>query len=94
MRQDRERTRLAAGAIVSAARDVGGAIVAGRARAALDAVYGDDPTITTEAVDLTVKAPIAALAERLSAIAHRVHRIGPCPPQTRRVGRRCDQTLL
>jgi NAD(P)-dependent dehydrogenase (short-subunit alcohol dehydrogenase family) len=60
-----------AGAIVEAVRDAGGkAVIAGRDRARLDAVYGDDPNITTETVDLTDEASIAALAERLGTIDH------------------------
>lgn len=60
-----------AGAIVGAARDAGAKVViAGRDRAALDAVYGDDPDVATEVVDVTDEASIAALAERLGAIDH------------------------
>jgi NAD(P)-dependent dehydrogenase (short-subunit alcohol dehydrogenase family) len=60
-----------AGAIVSAAHNAGAkVIVAGRDRAPLDAVYGDDPNITTEIVDLTDETSIAALAERLGTVDH------------------------
>jgi NAD(P)-dependent dehydrogenase (short-subunit alcohol dehydrogenase family) len=60
-----------AGAIVSVVHDAGAkVIVAGRDRAPLDAVYGDDPTVATEIVDLTDEASIAALAERLGTVDH------------------------
>jgi NAD(P)-dependent dehydrogenase (short-subunit alcohol dehydrogenase family) len=60
-----------AGAILSAALDHGAkVIIAGRDRAPLDAVYGQDPNVTTELVDLTDEASIAALAERLGTVDH------------------------
>jgi NAD(P)-dependent dehydrogenase (short-subunit alcohol dehydrogenase family) len=60
-----------AGAIVSAVRDAGANVtIAGRNQAALDAVYGGDPNITTETVDLTDEASIAALAERVGTVDH------------------------
>jgi NAD(P)-dependent dehydrogenase (short-subunit alcohol dehydrogenase family) len=60
-----------AGAIVSAVRDAGARVtIAGRDRGRLDAAYGDDPNITTEVVDLTDEASIAALAQRLGAVDH------------------------
>jgi NAD(P)-dependent dehydrogenase (short-subunit alcohol dehydrogenase family) len=60
-----------AGAIVTAVTEAGGKVViAGRDKASLDAAYADDPNITTEIVDLTDEASIAALAERLGTIDH------------------------
>ncbi len=60
-----------AGAIVTAARDAGAEVViAGRDRAPLDAVYANDADVTTEVVDLTDEASIAALAERLGTVDH------------------------
>jgi NAD(P)-dependent dehydrogenase (short-subunit alcohol dehydrogenase family) len=60
-----------AGAIALAARDAGAQIViAGRDRAPLDAAYTDEPNVTTEVVDLTDEASIAALAERLGTVDH------------------------
>jgi NAD(P)-dependent dehydrogenase (short-subunit alcohol dehydrogenase family) len=60
-----------AGAIVSAAKDAGAKVIAaGRNRAPLDAVYGNDPQVTTEVVDLTDEASIVALAERVGTIDH------------------------
>jgi NAD(P)-dependent dehydrogenase (short-subunit alcohol dehydrogenase family) len=60
-----------AGAIVTAVRDAGAQVViAGRNKAALDAAYADEPNITTEVVDLTDEASIAALAERLGTVDH------------------------
>lgn len=60
-----------AGAVVDAARDAGAKVViAGRGKAQLDAAYGDDPNITTEIVDLTDDASIAALAQRLRTVDH------------------------
>jgi NAD(P)-dependent dehydrogenase (short-subunit alcohol dehydrogenase family) len=60
-----------AGAIVAAARDAAASvIIAGRNKAALDAAYADEPNITTETVDLTDEASIAALAERLGTVDH------------------------
>lgn len=58
-----------AGAIVTAAREVGAKVViAGRDKAPLDTAYGEDPDITTEVVDLTDEGSIAALAERLGTV--------------------------
>jgi NAD(P)-dependent dehydrogenase (short-subunit alcohol dehydrogenase family) len=60
-----------AGAIVSAARDDGAKVIAaGRDQASLEAVYGDDPNITTEIVDLTDEASITALAARVGTVDH------------------------
>jgi NAD(P)-dependent dehydrogenase (short-subunit alcohol dehydrogenase family) len=60
-----------AGAIATGARDAGAKVViAGRDRAPLDAAYADEPDITTEVVDLTDEATIAALAERLGTVDH------------------------
>jgi NAD(P)-dependent dehydrogenase (short-subunit alcohol dehydrogenase family) len=60
-----------AGAIVAAARDAGASvIIAGRNKAALDAAYAEEEAITTETVDLTDEASIAALAERLGTVDH------------------------
>ncbi|WP_028934465.1 SDR family oxidoreductase [Pseudonocardia spinosispora] len=58
-------------AIVLAARDAGAQIVAaGRSAEALRAAYADEPGITTETVDVTDDASIAALGERLGTIDH------------------------
>jgi NAD(P)-dependent dehydrogenase (short-subunit alcohol dehydrogenase family) len=60
-----------AGAIVAAARGAGAkVIIAGRNKAALEAAYADEQNITTETVDLTDEASIAALAERLGTVDH------------------------
>lgn len=60
-----------AGAIVTAAREAGAKVViAGRDKAPLEAAYGENPYITTEIVDLTDEASIAALAERLGTVDH------------------------
>ncbi len=58
-------------AISLAARDAGAQVVAaGRNQAGLDAVYGGEPGIGTEAVDLTDEASIAALGKRLGTVGH------------------------
>ena len=58
-------------AVVLAARDEGAQlIVAGRQREALDDAYAGEPGISTESVDLTDEASIAALGERLGTIDH------------------------
>jgi NAD(P)-dependent dehydrogenase (short-subunit alcohol dehydrogenase family) len=60
-----------AGAVALAARDAGASVVvAGRAQATLTAAYGNEPDITTDLVDLTDEASIAALADRLGAVDH------------------------
>ncbi len=60
-----------AGAIVTAARDAGAKVViAGRDRAPLNAAYPNDPDISTDVVDLTDEASIAALAERRGTVDH------------------------
>ncbi|MEU0039673.1 SDR family oxidoreductase [Streptomyces sp. NPDC006333] len=58
-------------AIVIAARDAGADVVAaGRDQESLAGAYADEPGITTEAVDLTDEASIAALGERLGTVDH------------------------
>jgi NAD(P)-dependent dehydrogenase (short-subunit alcohol dehydrogenase family) len=58
-------------AISLAARDAGAQVVAaGRDQAGLDAVYASEPGISTETVDLTDEASIAALGKRLSTVGH------------------------
>jgi len=58
-------------ATVVAARDAGAAVVAaGRQAGALDAAYAGEPGISTESVDLTDEASIAALAQRLGEVDH------------------------
>jgi NAD(P)-dependent dehydrogenase (short-subunit alcohol dehydrogenase family) len=58
-------------AVVLAARDEGAQlIVAGRQQEALDDAYAGEPGISTESVDLTDEASIAALGERLGTIDH------------------------
>ncbi|MGH2872970.1 MAG: SDR family oxidoreductase [Solirubrobacteraceae bacterium] len=60
-----------AGAIVTAVREVGARVViAGRDKALLQAAYGEEPSITTEIVDLTDEASIVALAQRLGTVDH------------------------
>ncbi|MET9666610.1 SDR family oxidoreductase [Streptomyces sp. NPDC006475] len=60
-------------AIVIAARDAGARVVAaGRDQQALADVYAGEPGITTEAVDLTDEAAIAALGKRLGSVDHAV----------------------
>jgi NAD(P)-dependent dehydrogenase (short-subunit alcohol dehydrogenase family) len=58
-------------AVTLAARDAGAKVVAaGRDRDALAAAYADEPGISTETVDLTDEASIAALGERLGSVGH------------------------
>ncbi len=58
-------------AISLAARDAGAQVVAaGRNQAGLDAVYGGEPGLSTETVDLTDEASIAALGKRLGTVGH------------------------
>ncbi|WUW36418.1 SDR family oxidoreductase [Streptomyces sp. NBC_01462] len=58
-------------AIVIAARDAGADVVAaGRDQKALADAYAGEPGITTESVDLTDEASIAALGERLGTVDH------------------------
>jgi NAD(P)-dependent dehydrogenase (short-subunit alcohol dehydrogenase family) len=58
-------------AIALAARDAGAQIIAaGRGTEALSAAYAGEPGVSTETVDLTDEASIAALAERLGPIDH------------------------
>ncbi|MFF3001072.1 SDR family oxidoreductase [Streptomyces sp. NPDC057950] len=58
-------------AIVIAARDAGADVVAaGRDQKALADAYAGEPGITTETVDLTDEASIAALGERLGTVDH------------------------
>jgi NAD(P)-dependent dehydrogenase (short-subunit alcohol dehydrogenase family) len=60
-----------AGAITIAARDAGARVTAaGRDQAALAAAYAGEPGITTETVDLTDEASIAALGKRLDTVGH------------------------
>jgi NAD(P)-dependent dehydrogenase (short-subunit alcohol dehydrogenase family) len=58
-------------AVVLAARDAGAQVIAaGRDRAALAAAYAGEPGVSTETVDLTDEASIAALSERLGRVDH------------------------
>ena len=58
-------------AIALAAQDAGAqVIVVGRRADALAAAYAGEPGISTETVDLTVEASIAALGERLGTLDH------------------------
>ena len=58
-------------AIVLAARDAGATVTAaGRDEHTLDAVYAGEPGISTETVDLTDEAAIAALGKRLGTVGH------------------------
>ncbi|MET8290606.1 SDR family oxidoreductase [Streptomyces sp. NPDC051639] len=58
-------------AIVIAARDAGADVVAaGRDQKTLADAYAGEPGITTESVDLTDEASIAALGERLGTVDH------------------------
>ncbi len=60
-------------AVTMAARDAGARVVAaGRDRDALDAAYAGEPGISTETVDLTDEAGIAALGDRLGGLDHLV----------------------
>src|SRR5258708_584983 len=61
----------AACAIAMAAQDAGAPVVAaGRDAGALAAAYAGEPGISTETVDLTDEASIAALGERLGTLDH------------------------
>ncbi len=54
-----------------AARDAGAQVVAaGRDQGTLAAAYAGEPAITTETVDLTDEASIAALGKRLGTVSH------------------------
>jgi NAD(P)-dependent dehydrogenase (short-subunit alcohol dehydrogenase family) len=58
-------------AVVLSLRDAGASVVAaGRHQATLTEAYRDDPDVTTDYVDLTDEASIAALADRVGAIDH------------------------
>ncbi|HEY6790869.1 MAG TPA: SDR family oxidoreductase [Trebonia sp.] len=58
-------------AIALAARDEGAHVVAaGRNQEALGAAYDGEPGVSTENIDLTDEASIAALAERLGSVDH------------------------
>ena len=58
-------------AIVLAAQEAGARVTAaGRGAEALAAAYADEPGVSTEAVDLTDEASIAALGERLGTVDH------------------------
>lgn len=58
-------------AIALAARDAGARVIAaGRDRQALADAYAGEPDITTDTVDLTDEAAIAALGERLGTVDH------------------------
>jgi NAD(P)-dependent dehydrogenase (short-subunit alcohol dehydrogenase family) len=58
-------------AIALAAVDAGARVVAaGRGQEALSAAYADEPGVSTEHVDLTDEASIAALSERLGPVDH------------------------
>jgi NAD(P)-dependent dehydrogenase (short-subunit alcohol dehydrogenase family) len=58
-------------AITIAARDAGARVTAaGRDQRALAAAYAGEPGISTETVDLTDEASIAALGKRLDTVGH------------------------
>ena len=58
-------------AVVVAARDAGARVIAaGRDQRALADAYAGEPDITTETVDLTDEAAIAAIGERLDTVDH------------------------
>jgi NAD(P)-dependent dehydrogenase (short-subunit alcohol dehydrogenase family) len=58
-------------AIALAAVDAGARVVAaGRGQEALSAAYADEPGVSTEHVDLTDEASVAALGERLGRVDH------------------------
>ena len=58
-------------AIALAAVDAGArVVVAGRHQEALRAVYADEPSVSTDTVDLTDEGSIAALGERLGSVDH------------------------
>jgi NAD(P)-dependent dehydrogenase (short-subunit alcohol dehydrogenase family) len=89
----KDRTVLVAGrgsglarAVVLAARDEGAQVVAaGRDREALPAAYDGEPGVSTEHVDLTDEASVAALGERLGTVDHVVS-----TPSARARGRIAD----
>jgi NAD(P)-dependent dehydrogenase (short-subunit alcohol dehydrogenase family) len=59
--------------VTLAARDAGAKVVAaGRDKDTLAAAYAGEPAISTEAVDLTDEASIAALGEQLGSVDHAV----------------------
>ena len=58
-------------AICLAARDAGAQVTAaGRDQRTLHAAYAGEPGISTETVDLTDEASIAALGKRLAVVGH------------------------
>ena len=58
-------------AVALAARDAGAQVIAaGRDQRTLEAAYASEPGVTTEAVDLTDEASIAALGKRLGPVGH------------------------
>jgi len=58
-------------AVTVAARDAGAKVIAaGRDRGTLAAAYAGEPDISTQSIDLTDEASIAALADRLGSIDH------------------------
>jgi NAD(P)-dependent dehydrogenase (short-subunit alcohol dehydrogenase family) len=58
-------------AVTLAARDAGAHVIAaGRDQRTLAAVYASEPGVSTETVDLTDEASIAALGDRLGSIGH------------------------
>ena len=58
-------------AVTVAARDAGAKVIAaGRDRSTLTAAYAGEPDISTQGVDLTDEASIAALANRLGSVDH------------------------
>jgi NAD(P)-dependent dehydrogenase (short-subunit alcohol dehydrogenase family) len=58
-------------AVTIAARDAGAKVIAaGRDKDTLAAAYAGEPAISTETVDLTDEASIAALGERLGSVDH------------------------
>jgi NAD(P)-dependent dehydrogenase (short-subunit alcohol dehydrogenase family) len=60
-------------AVTLAARDAGAKVVAaGRDKDTLAAAYAGEPAISTETVDLTDEASIAALGEQLGSVDHAV----------------------
>jgi NAD(P)-dependent dehydrogenase (short-subunit alcohol dehydrogenase family) len=70
-------------AITLAARDAGAQVVAaGRHQASLDAAYAGEPGISTETVDLTDEASIAALGRRLGTVGHVVSTASARPAAT------------
>ncbi len=73
-------------AVTLAARDAGAHVIAaGRDQETLPAAYAGEPGISTETVDLTDEASIAALGKRLGAVHHVVS-----TPSARARGRVAD----